>query len=454
MKRITLDPEQQQAVDRMVHEPSRAALNASQYGTGKTVVTVEVAEAVAPLGVKLIVAPLFTKYSWQSTILGQYPHSVVKFINSTKAGKSALQDLVSATPGWYIIGRELFRTKNITNMIAPISNKIDFMAYDECAAWANYKSQGFANMKKMKPAYKMALSATPGGNKFTGLYAITQWLWPKLDGHASYWKFVAEWCDTELDFYAGLTVKGEKQPGQFVKHLPCYVRLEKDFGEPIEFRIEVELSSQERKLYSQMERNMIVWLQEHPLVVKFPFVKRMRLRQMTLGEVSYNHETEEVFFSKDMRSTKYDTLLSILNEYPEEQTLILTHSAKFAEVVALKLREAGINALPWTGRVTEDIRHMMKEAFISGDLTHIVATMDSIGEGVDGLQKASRMMIWLSKSDNNQLNEQAFRRLFRRGQERQVVSVNIIAKDTYDDGQLSNLIQQTIAMNASLQKGE
>jgi hypothetical protein len=437
----------------MVNEPSRAVLNASQYGTGKTVVSVEVAERIAPSGVRLIVAPLFTKYGWQGTIQSQFPSARVSFINSTKAGRNALEELVSGVDGWYVIGREYLASKRVAEQVAKISPTIDVFIYDECARWANYKSGGYRMMRKMKPKFKMALSATPGANKFSGLYAITQWLWPKLDGHASYWTFVSEWCETETDYFAGIQVIGEKNPGAFVAHLPCYVRLEKDFGEPIIERIEIDLSPAERRVYEQFKKSLIAWIKNNTLIAKFPITKRMRLRQMTLGTVTVDEEGH-VYFDNDMKSTKYETLLSFLGEHPNEPALILTHSAKYANVVAYKLVEDGYKAMPWTGDVPEDVRHALKESFMTdGGIDYIVATPASIGEGVDGLQTRARLMIWLSRDDNNMLNEQAFRRLHRRGQKRQVISVDIIARETYDDGQLDKLIQQALDMNASLKKG-
>lgn len=450
MERIKLDPDQREAVDRMVNEPTRAALNASQYGTGKTVVTIEVAEGIGA-NVKLIVAPLFTKYSWESTIIRQYPDATVRFINSRKAGKEALADLLDGVDGWYIIGREYFASKNVREAIAPRSGIIDFLAYDECAKWANRKSQGYRMMMKMKPKYRMALSATPAANKFTGLWSITRWLWPDKIPR-SFWNWVDEWCETEMDFFAGKVVTGEKDEGAFVSSLPCYIRLEKDFGEPFEDTIEIDLSPAERKIYDNFEKYLIVWLQDNPLVAKFPIVKRMRLRQMTLGEVSIDPETESVYFDRNMKSTKYDTLLAYIGEHPGEAMVIFTDSQKYADVVAYRMIEDGHKAMPWHGEVPEDVRHGIKDAFVNGDIDFIVATIPSIGEGVDGLQHRARTMVWLSRSDNNMLNMQAFRRLYRRGQERQVVSIDIVARDTYDSGQLNVLIENALRMNRSLKE--
>lgn len=437
----------------MVDEPTRAALNASQYGTGKTLVTIEVAGRLGG-AINLIVAPLFTKFSWESSIKKQYPEANVRHINSLKKGKLNLEAMLAGEPGWYIIGREYLMSKSVIERVQKFSPRINFMAYDECAKWANRKSVGFRNMKKIKPQYRMALSATPAANRFDGLYAITKWLWPTIVPN-SYWLWVGQWCKTEEDYFSGTTVVGEKVPGAYVNQLPCYVRLTKDFGEPIEDQVEVELSPKERAVYDQFEKRSIVWLQENVMVAKFPIVKRIRLRQMSLGELQVEYledGTELVSFPDNMKSSKYEALADILRVY-DEPALILTDSQKYARVVVQRLVHDGFAAMEWSGDVPEKERHEIKEAFVQDQgVDYIVATIPAIGEGVDGLQHRARLMIWLSRSENNMLNEQAFRRLYRRGQQRQVVSLDIVARDTYDSGQLSNLMQQTLNMNKALQK--
>lgn len=452
-ERLTPDSEQEAAIQRMVDEPTRAALNASQYGTGKTLVTIEVAGRLGGR-INLIVAPLFTKYSWETSIKTQYPDAVVRHINSLKRGKEALEAMLAGEAGWYIIGREYLMSRSVVERVQKFSPNIDFMAYDECAKWANRKSVGFKNMKKIKPQYRMALSATPAANKFDGLYAITKWLWPDLVPN-SYWLWVGTWCATQEDYFSGTSVVGEKEPGKYVQQLPCYIRLTKDFGDPIEMDIEVELSPKERKVYDQFEKRSIVWLKDNPMVAKFPITKRIRLRQMSLGELEVEYledGTEIVGFPEDMKSSKYDALEGILNEY-REPALILTDSQKYARVVVKRLVEDGYAAMEWSGDVPEKERHAIKDAFVNDTgVDYIVATIPAIGEGVDGLQHRARLMIWLSRSDNNMLNMQAFRRLYRRGQKHQVVSIDIVARDTYDKGQLSDLITRELVMNESLRR--
>lgn len=450
MERITLDPDQERAVERMATEPTKAALNGSLYGTGKTVVTVELAHRLG-YDVKIIVCPVLTRLSWKETILRQYPDSNVELIDGTARGKRALDDLVAGNPGWYLVGREYFATKRVQEALRLKWKNIGFLAYDECQKWANRKSQGYRMMSKVQPEYKLALSATPYGDKFQNMYTISKWLWPKSAG--GFWNWAYEWCRMAFDpFTQGPAPMGEKNPGAFVNSLPCYIRLEADFGEPEIYEYHVELSASERKLYNEFEKYLIVWLQENPLVAKLPVVKRLRLREMTLGMLSYDPVLDKTFYDVGMKSTKYDALKGVIESMPTEPILVLTHSQKFAEVVAEKLRNDGYKAMEWSGKISTKEREQIKAGFIDGEVDYIVATIGSIGEGVDGLQRRARVMVWLSRDDYNMLNQQAFRRLYRRGQERTVVSIDIVVPDTYDEGQLAMLVQKQLNTNASLKK--
>lgn len=452
MERLTPDAEQEAIIQQMVNEPTRAALNASLYGTGKTLVTVEVGLRLGGR-INLVAAPKNTVKSWEATIKRQSPDATVHHVNnSNKAGRAGMAALKALEPGWYIIGRELMLNANTAPTIAGLSKHIDFLAFDECQLWSNRKSQGFARMKHMKPGYKLALSATPYGNKFQNLWAITRWLWPERIPR-SFWAWVAEWCKQKFNPHSPRTpdIVGELHDGEFVKTLPCYARLEASFGKPMHEEIVVELSSKERNLYNQIEKNMIAWLGDNPLVVKFPTTKRQRLRQMTLGEIHLD-EDDVVDYPLDMKSTKLDTLMEIVAELPNEPMLILTHSQKYARVVTHRMQEAGLAAYEWSGKVSQIKREAIKELFMRGEIDYIVATPGAIGEGTDGLQHRARVMVWLSRDDNNMLNEQAFRRLHRRGQERRVLSIDIVAADTYDRGQLSSLIEQSLAVNRTLKK--
>jgi len=129
----------------------------------------------------------------------------------------------------------------------------------------------------------------------------------------------------------------------------------------------------------------------------------------------------------------------------------LTDSRKFADVVVARLEGQGV---AWHGNVSQGEREDRKKAFIDGDIRYIVAVTSAIAEGVDGLQHATRNILWLSRSDNRLLNEQAMARVMRQGQTRQVRSVEVIAVDTYDSGVLSSHVEKAIEMNKTLREAK
>jgi SNF2 family DNA or RNA helicase len=215
----------------------------------------------------------------------------------------------------------------------------------------------------------------------------------------------------------------------------------------------VSLSAEQARIYKRLEKDLFVWLGENPLAVEVPVAARIRLRQITLG-VPMIDDDGIVSFAEDCKSTKIDELFQIISDHPAgEQMLVLTHSQKFARVVVQRLRKAGLTAFEWSGTQAQPVRDKALEAFIGGEIQFIVAVISAIGEGTDGLQEAANVMVWLSKDDNRLLNEQAAGRLDRRGQKRSVLSYEIVAEDTYDEGQLSNLIEKQLQMNTSLRGG-
>src|SRR5690625_1582140 len=457
LERMTPTPEQAEAIERMATEPTNAALNTSGMGTGKTLMAVETAKALGAR-VIVIVCPLGTRVGWERTLEAQGYRDPIRRIDSKKAGKEAWELLVKGEPGAYIVGREYFRRLEWAKV-----KKADIGIIDEVHVFSNRQSKGFKVLKTFKPAYRLALSGTPFLNKFVGMWAVCRWLWPDDEFVAgrSFHRWAAMWCKTAYNPFnmTGKDYVGEKRPGQFVKNLPCYVRLESDFGKPVIEERFVELSSQQRKDYEELERHGLIWLQENPLVVELPITMRIRLRQITLGTVTWSETGREdengmpimqVDYADDCKSSKISKIKEILQDLEDEPAVIYTHSSKFARVVAKRL---GKQAALWSGDTSQDEREAILRTFgKEGGPKYLVATIAAIGEGVDGLQRVCSNMIWLSKDENSALNAQAEARLVRRGQTEQVTSYQILAPNTYDEGVFSKHIETQLGLNASLRK--
>lgn len=443
---LTLEDRQADAVKVMVAEPTRAALNASLMGTGKTLMAVEVAKQIQADTI-LVVGPLNTFWGWWDTIQRQNEYrSIIAKINSTKEGRAAYENLKAGKPGWYFVGREYFRTKEWFKIIP------DMVIIDECHFAQNRASKSFKVLKTLKAGYKLSLSGTPSGNKFDGFWAVSRYLWNDTNVvDKSYWKWVEKFAKTAYSPFAGVEVQGEKIPGRFVKSLPCYIRLEPNHNLEVVQEVRyVDLVPAQRRIYDKFERDLVVFLEDNPMIAEVPIAARIRLRQITLAVPSIG-ENDEIFFADDAVSTKFKALQEILDDIPDEPVLILTDSQKYAKIVANRLGE---KAFEWSGQASQAKREEAKSAFLNSELQYIVAVIPAIAEGVDGLQNVCSTIVWLSHSDNNLMNQQVVDRIRRRGQKQVVKIYDILARDTYDEGQLSNLVERQLQMNATLRKGE
>lgn len=452
MEKLTPTAEQEQAIERMVSEPTRSALNGSTMGAGKTLTGVEVAKRIGAQTI-LLIAPLGTRLGWKVTFERQGVTLPFHWLNSSKAGKEAMVEWEWQTPGIYFVGVEYFTRLGWQGKVRTKtwSHQPDLVMFDEVHRAQNRASKTAKTLKQVKAGYKMAMSGTPTGNSFEGAWTITKWLWPELVPN-SYWEWVGKWCATVYDHFAPNNIKivGEKNPGAFFNSMPCYVRMESELNAELDNQlVYVELSASQRKAYNDLQKDMITWIQNNPLVVEFPITLRARLRQATLGMFQVS-EDNEVTFANDCKSSKIDAMFDILeNDFEGESALIFTDSRKFADVVVARLGE---QASAWHGEVSQSQREDTKKKFISGELKYIVAVISAIAEGVDGLQHATRNMLWLSRSDNRLLNEQAMKRVHRHGQEKTVRSRELVAIDTYDLGVLSTQVEEAVKMNKILKE--
>lgn len=444
--------EQAQAISQMVNEPTRAALNGSTMGAGKTLKAVEVAKGIGAQTI-LLIAPLGTRLGWKVTFERQGVTLPFYWINSTKAGKEALANWEWQQPGIYFVGVEYFARMGWSGKerTTTWAHHPDMAMFDEVHRSQNRNSKTFKTLKQVKAGYKLAMSGTPTGNSFEGAWAVTKWLWPDVIPN-SFHLWANQWCKFEADYFSptGKRINGEAKPGAFFASLPCYIRIESEVNVDLDAQlVYCELAPKQRKAYDELEKNMVTWVGDNPLIVEFPITLRARLRQATLGMFDVN-EDGEVSFNLDCESAKIETAKQVLAEdFEGEPTLIFTDSRKFADVLVHRLGDARA----WHGEVNQTEREKIKQDFIDGKFKYLVAVQSAIAEGVDGLQLATRNMLWFSRSDNRLLNEQAMARVHRRGQTRQVRSREIVAVDTYDAGVLSSQLMDAIAMNKTLKAG-
>lgn len=430
----------------------------------------------------LVIVPVRTRKSWETTAKRQGIEEVYQ-ISSSKKGLEASDRLFSGKPGFYVIGREYFHLSGTSkiNEDGEFTRKarwdygklknLDMVILDESHGAQNRSSNMAKALRRIpKTAFKLAMSATPAGNRFDGLWFPCHWLWPKhvvnpetgvpyVDHRYHHW--VVQWAHKITDF---IMVQGrpkevvkeirEKVPGSFVASLPCYVYYEAP-KVPVHSRnVSVPLSKKQEDQYRQMEDHYMVWLDQNPTVADLTIVQKARLRQIGLGEIAFTHdegEDEEIGFADDCVSAKADACVKISEtHHPDEQIIYWTSSKKFAHVLAKRIPHTEV----WSGDVSQAKRDTLMDKFINRKIKNLVVSIASMAEGVDGLQLVSNTEVWLDRTFNGVLNEQAEGRVNRQGQTKDhIIRYNLLSPFTDDEKYLDKLIGQRLKMRSSLGAG-
>lgn len=443
----------------MINDTSGGAMVAGMLGTGKTVVAVETA-IHRNAGRILIAAPKNTFGFHRPGFAKEYDGWVGTLRRQGWTGPITIvtkRSDLTHEEGAFIIGREFMTlcqkdTKKESGIDWTKQKQFDLVIYDEVHGIANRKTEAFKTVKRIKAGYKVGLSGTPYRSNFDGMWAPCRWLWPEhLDLiPKSYWLWRAKWCRTETVYLKGGAttekVVGEKNPGEFVLTLPNYHRLERE-SMVVPATITVDLTPAQRKQYTQMEKDQITFVNEgaNVLVADNGLVGRIRAREMTLGVVSVDPETGELYFAENCKSTKLDAAQEFMKDRPEQHVIFGTHSAKFAPVAAKRL-----GAELWTGATSDEEREAIKDRFLAGESTRIVSTVRSFSTGIDGFQDVCSLMIFLSRDEQDVENEQWIGRTDRRGQTEQVNLIDILATDTLDEGDYSKETQAYIERMTTL----
>ncbi|WP_406245835.1 helicase-related protein [Microbacterium sp. M] len=501
---------QEAAIQRVLAEPTRAALIGDEVGRGKTLVSAEIILRAGWKRVLLIGIP-DTFEQWDETIQRQSNGTAPRLrrLDSTKVGRAHYADFLDGADGLYFAGMQWLNAQDFKHQdklgedgqpiekidkatglptgkferervhlqtFAKMSKRklggLDAVIFDEAHQVCNYKSVQRRTLLTLRgrdrqQAFKIALSATWSGNSFDNAWSLTNWLWPELI--PAYWNWHEQWVQMRpskkadgSDIYVGgrqiMEVAGEREPGEFVKTLPCYIRNEAEEQAPEPVRILVDSTPEQRAQYEELKEELMTWAsnwegEREPLVVDIPAVLHSRLKQVALAELSLDEEGG-VTFARNAASAKLRALRGILDQWGAQPVVIFTDSKLFAKLAAQRMRDAGYTAVAYTGDTKRADRQQIKADFIEGRVQYVVGTVQSMGTGLDGFQRVCSKVVWLSVPDGDPGRKtQALGRVFRPGRTLvygEFVHAHILMSDSLDVDVLESLLAKGREIQASV----
>ncbi len=181
----------------------------------------------------------------------------------------------------------------------------------------------------------------------------------------------------------------------------------------------VELSTDERKAYKTMKRDLVLQFAEEPVLASTALVEVMKLRQLTSGFCYGDLGTHQT------GKSKMKELRALLDELGNSQVIIW---ANFKHEIAELLKMLPNSAALWSG--TTD-RAQVIEDFRSGRVRYLVANPMSAAHGLTFTN--CNYAIYFSLNYSYEFQKQSQDRIHRIGQNSKCTYFYLIARDTIDE---------------------
>lgn len=390
----------------------------------------------------LVIAPLrVARDTWPMEVV-KWDHlkelDVSVIVGDLKARKAA----VSANALIYIVNRE--NVKWLIDYYEKNGLKWDFdcVVIDELSSFKNYQSQRFKYLRKVRPFVKrwIGLTGTPTSNGLMDLWAEIG----ILDGGERLGRFIGRFRDAyfkpgSMNPATGVVFSYIPRPGaeqQIYERISDITISMKaidhlQMPECLYVNHEVEMDAQERKLYDQLKKDLIIPLEDGDIDAANAASLSNKLLQMSNGAVYDENKEARVIHSRKLE------MLEDLIEAANGQPVLIAYWFKHDRArIAEHLTAAGYS--PRDMRSSEDIAD-----WNAGKIPVALIHPASAGHGLN-IQEGGHILIWFGLTWSLELYQQTNARLWRQGQKETVTIHHIVTKNTVDEDVLAALASKDV----------
>lgn len=411
------------------------AMVGDEMGLGKTIQGIAAAALLRRMGKAtrcLVVTPASLKTEWEEQI-EKFTHLPCEVVYGNRHERAAIYQNPAAF--FIIVNYEQVRSDalDINEALKP-----DIVILDEAQRIKNWASQTARAIKRLQSRYAFVLTGTPIENRIDEIYSITEFLNPAIFGPL--FRF-------NRDFYL-FDENGKPQGYQNLglmreKLKPIVLRrrkseVETELPERTDETRFIELTSGQRQEHDEfaMEvKRLLARAQKRPLRKEEHEILMLLLAKMRMvcdtqfildKETRVSPKLDELAEIFDTALSDPDTKIIVFSEWIGMLTLVRSH---------LETRKIGF---AWhTGTVPQIKRRREIKAFKEDPECRIFLSTESGGAGLN-LQNAS-IVINLDLPWNPAKLEQRIARAWRKGQQRPVTVINLVARHTIEHGMLGTL---------------
>lgn len=318
----------------------------------------------------------------------------------------------------------------------------DCIVIDELSGFKNYQSQRFKYLRKVRPFVKrwIGLTGTPTSNGLMDLWAEIG----ILDGGERLGRFIGRFRDAyfkagSMNPSTGVVFSYVPRPGAeeqiYEKISDMTISMKAldylDMPECVYVNHEVELNSQERKLYDQLKKDLIIPLEDGDIDAANAASLSNKLLQMSNGAVYDENGETRVIHQRKLE--KLEDLIESANGQP---VLIAYWFKHDRQRIWEYLTACGYS--PRDIRESKDIKD-----WNDGKIPVALIHPASAGHGLN-IQSGGHILIWFGLTWSLELYQQTNARLWRQGQKETVTIHHIVTKNTVDEDVLSALASKDV----------
>jgi SNF2 family DNA or RNA helicase len=418
-----------------------------EMGTGKTKTTID---NIAYLYLKkridsaLIVAPKSVYTVWKNEINTHLPDQIERIAYAWKVDKpKQLQPFITKKGllKFFLINVEALSTKKgleICNKYL-LNQPNNIMVIDESTTIKNPKAKRTKNILALRWRAKMRriLTGSPVTKSPLDLYSQCAFLDPALLGFKSYYAFRNRYCTFDEVYIARgeaiMVPDGYTNLDELEQKLKNFsIRLTKDecldIPEKIYQKREVIISGDQKRIYDRLRIEALAKFENETISVHNQLTELLRLHQVANGYCK-SDDGEILQFNNE----KLKALLEILEETDQKVIIWATYVHNINEIIAsLNDKYGSETVVSIYGETSQSDRMLAVDRFQNDDKCRFFVGNPTTG-GYGLTLTAAKYVIYYSNNYNLEVRKQSEDRAHRIGQTKNVVYIDIMAKDTIDE---------------------
>jgi SNF2 family DNA or RNA helicase len=422
-----------------------------EMGTGKSKVLLDNAAVLYDKGLingLLLIAPKGVYKNWyDSEIPTHLPDHIQKKVvlwktsDKSKKQRDILNTLFKSETDFHILimNVEAFSSGTGTQFAKKfLSCHKSMIAIDESTTIKTPTSNRTKNILSLRKdcKYRRILTGSPVTKSPLDLFSQCQFLDPWLLDHQSYYTFRARYSICKKIQVNGRQVEivvGYRNLGELSDKIkPFSKRILKDdcldLPEKSYVKHYVELTKEQKKVYEQMKKEAIAFLDGKMQSSATVMTQLMRLHQITCG-----HFTADDGTIKDLPCSRLGELMNIL-ENVEGKTIIWSHYTHDVRRIIAEIKKVygDDSVVDYYGATDTDARSANIKKFQNNDnCRFFVGTTHTGGYGIT--LTAGSNMIYFSNGYDLEKRQQSEARIDRIGQTRKMTYIDIMSQDTIDE---------------------